>query len=107
MKSYKTLDGRITIFISYINGNQKLRILMYKINIGQTDNFGELIHQTTRNVQNKNGIEMNVLNKAISCELIIKSNHNNKLLACFVADQQYYSVIASIFNPENDLSFLY
>ena len=106
MNPYKTLDGRITIIISYINGDQKLRILMFKINKGQTDNFGELIHEVTRQVKNKDGLEMNALNKAISCELMVKSNYNNKLLTCFAAEQQYYSVIASIFNPENSLSFL-
>ena len=107
MKSYKTIDGRITIIISYINGDQKLRIIMYKMNIGQTDNFGELIHEVTRPIKNKFEQEMNALNKAISCELIVKSNYNNKLLVCFAAEQQFYSLIVSAFDPENSLSFLF
>ena len=108
IKSYKTLEGEITIIIIYINDNQRLRLLMYKINIGQTTNFLELIHEDTRQVKNKYGAtDSNVLNKAISCELVAKSGYSNKLLACFAAEQQYFTVFASIFDPENNLSFLY
>ena len=39
MKSYKTLDGKITIIISYINNECKMRLLMYQINISQVDIF--------------------------------------------------------------------
>ena len=39
MKSYKTLDGKITIIFSYINNDCKIRLLMYQININQENNF--------------------------------------------------------------------
>ena len=107
MKSYKTLSGKITIIISYINNECKMRLLMYQINLNQDNNFAELISQDTRQVESLYGEPQNVLNKGISCELIVKETYNHKLLSCFVADQYTKAIIASIFDLEGGLTFLY
>ena len=106
MKLYKTLGGKITIIISFINNDCKMRLLMYQININQVDNFAELIHEDSRQVISLYGYPQNVLNKGISCEIIDKSTYDNKLLACFVADQHTSSIVASIFDLEKNLTFL-
>ena len=107
MKSYKTLGAKLRIIINYINNECKMVLLMYQINVNQVDNFAKLIHQDSRQVISLYGYPQNILNKGISCELIVKSTYNNKLLACFVADQQTSAVIASIFDLEKNLTFLY
>ena len=45
LNSYKTLQSKITLMISYISNDHKFKVLMYEINIGQTDNLGYLIYQ--------------------------------------------------------------
>ena len=107
IKSYKTLNGEITIIISYINSECKIKILMYQININQQNNFSQLIHEDIRQVITKDRIPQIILNKGITCEIIVKSTYYNKLYACFVADIQTFSISASVFDLENDLSFLY
>ena len=105
---YKNLEGKNTILISFINGEEKIQILMYLINID--NNNGEnatLLYSTTRLVKTDSGYEVKVLNKGISCELMNRRFYTNKLLTCFVADIQTFSIISTTFNQEDSLNFLY
>jgi hypothetical protein len=97
---YKTIQGDITIIISYINGDQKMRLLMYKLNINDSNNLYELIHEATFQTINEYRMDQNILNKAISCELMI-NNNTNTILTCFVVDQQTNIISGMIINPEN------
>ena len=103
---YKTNEGKNTLIIGYITGNQKLKLLMYDLNIGSND-IVKLLNETEYLAKNSYGQLQNVLNKAISCELMHSSNYSNKILSCFIIDQHTYSICAINFNPENFLSFLY
>ena len=103
---YKTNEGKNTLIIGYITGNQKLKLLMYDLNIGSND-IVKLLNETEYLAKNSYGQLQNVLNKAISCELMYSSNYSNKILSCFIIDQHTYSICAINFNPENFLSFLY
>ena len=107
INSYKNTQEKITLMISYISNNQRFKVLMYEINIGQTDNLGVFKYQNEQQALNQNRELKNVINKAISCELMKSSNYTNKLLTCFILDQESNSVNAIVFNPENSLSFLY
>ena len=97
---YKTIQGDITIIISYINGDQKMRLLMYQLNINDPNNLYEMINETTFQTINEYRMDQNILNKAISCELMI-NNNTNTILTCFVADQQSNTISGMVINPEN------
>ena len=79
---------------------------MYQLSINQ-GNLVTLIKQVSNQVINQEKTSQNVLHKSISCELMITSNYPNELLVCFTAEEKTYSIVASIFDPEHDLSFLY
>ena len=104
---YKTKKGIITLIISHITGDQKIKQIIYEINTDQQNFQGSIILTNETEVINKNGETEKVLVKAISCELMSSLNYTNKLLTCFVVYQSSFSIVAVIFNPENSLSFLY
>lgn len=106
MKPYKTNQGDLSIIIAYINDGLEIRLLMYKINIESISNLLELINESTTKVINTYGKSDLVFNNGISCELImIFTGFTNQLLICFVIEQTTpTSIVASIFNPENNLS---
>ena len=107
MNTYITSEGKLSLIISYINGEQYLRVVMYQININEENIPITLINNITQKIIN---YDTDTLQKAfpkkLSCELISKSNYSNKLLSCFVIEHSSFSIVASIFNPEN-LEFLY
>ena len=105
MKPYKTNQGDLSIIIAYINDGLEIRLLMYKINIESISNLLELINESTTKVINTYGKSDLVYNNGISCELMIFTGFTNQLLICFVIEQTTpTSIVASIFNPENNLS---
>ena len=107
MNIYTSSEGKLSLSISYINDIQNLRLLMFQININDENNRVVSINNVAQEVINQ---ETNTLEKAldkkISCELILKSQFSNKLLTCFAIEEKSFSIIASIFNPENNLEFL-
>ena len=107
LNPYKTLDGTNTIIVTYINGDQKLKTTIYKIDLNNNDQIASSIGVNEKKTLNINKKEMYLLNKGISCELMYSLNYTNKLLTCFVLDQNTNSLAALVFNPENYLSFLY
>ena len=81
---------------------------MYKININDSsENIAELSENNCLFVKNQNGNNKQILNKGISCEIISPTNYDNKLLACFTEDQESFSLVATICDPEDELSFKY
>ena len=105
---YKTKNGIITLIISHITGDQKIKQIIYQINVVDQQNIqGSITITNETEVINKNGESEKVIINAISCELISSLDYSNKLLACFVVKQSSFSIVAVIFNPENSLSFLY
>ena len=105
LNPYRTADGINTIIVSYINGDQNLKVLMYKIDSNQ-ENMGTLICYNEKKALNNIGQEGSVLNKGISCQLIYSSYYTNKLLTCFIVDQISFSLNAIVFNPEDSLDFI-
>ena len=108
LNPYKTKEGKLGLIISYINGAQHMRILNYQINLNDETNPGILIKEI---IQDVIGYETNnlqkVLPKGITCQLISLTENVNDFLACFTIDIQNFSIVASFFYIENDLSFLY
>ena len=108
MNPYKTIDGKLALIISFINGIQNIRILMYQIDIDQGNTNFFLINNATQQVINhETDMLQNTINKAISCELYNMAGFANKILTCFAIGHTSYSIVASTFNPENNLNFLY
>ena len=104
LKPYKKANGDITLIISYVNSDNIIKILNYKINIGQTNNLATPLDEIIKEVITPNGLSSTVMNKVIACELITVSESPNNLLVCFTVSQSNY-ICALIFNPEN-LTFL-
>ena len=50
MKAYKTSEGKLSLIISYINEIQKLRLLMYQINLNDQNNVAVHINNITQEV---------------------------------------------------------
>ena len=107
LNPYRTLDGINTIIVTYINENQKLKTTIYQIDLNNNAQLASSIGSNEKFAINLNKMEMNMLNKGISCELMYSLNYTNKLLACFILDGNTKSLQALVFNPENYLSFLY
>ena len=107
LNPYRTLDGTNTIIVTYINGQQKLKTTIYKIDLNNNDQLASSIGENEKKAITKNKQEMNLLNKGISCDLIYSLNYTYKLLTCFVLAQFTNSIGALVFDPENYLSFLY
>jgi len=80
LNPYKTLDGTNTIIVTYINGDQKLKTTIYKIDLNNNDQLASLIGSNEKFTINLNKREMKLLNKGISCELMYSLNYPNKLL---------------------------
>ena len=89
LNAYKTLDGKILLIISYITGQQKLKLLMYEININSEFELESLVNQTECLALNQDRQLKNILNNAISCELMHSSNYSNKILTCFVVESKF------------------
>ena len=107
MNAYKTSEGKLSLIISYINEIQKLRLLMYQINLNDQNNVAVHINNITQEVMDyQTNTTQKTLPKKISCELILKSNYANKLLSCFAIEHSSFSIVSSIFNTEN-LEFLF
>ena len=107
LNPYRTLDGINTIIVTYINGQQKLKTTIYKIDLNNNDQLASSIGENEKKAITKNKQEMNLLNKGISCDLMYSLNYTYKLLTCFVLAQFTNSLEALVFDPENYLSFLY
>ena len=103
---YKNNKDENTIIISYIK-EQKIRILMYKINFNEPDILGVLANEASKQVKNEEGYLVGIYSNGIACELISSSNYANKLLTCFVLDMNSYSMVSATFDPESSLSLLY
>ena len=109
MNTYTTSQGSLSLIISYItNSVENLRILMYQININDENNLVVPINNITQGVMSyeTNSLQR-ALPKKISCEMISKSNYSNKLLSCFAIEYNSFSIVASVFDPENNLEFLF
>ena len=107
LKPYKNLNGDITLIISYINGDngdEKIKIVKYKINIDQTDNLATYINEIIKGPVTPEGSETSTINKVFTCEFINDSNYPNKLLVYFTVGNSGFLCALKI-NPEN-LSFV-
>ena len=102
---YKSNEGKNMIIISFINNNQKIEVLMYQIDIDQSQAVFD--SQNVKQAINKDGNIRNILNKVVSCQLMASSNYDHNLLTCFVCIEEYFSITTMIFDPKNSLSFLY
>ena len=107
LNPYRTLDGTNTIIVTYINDSKKLKTTIYQINLNNNDELASSIGSNEKLAINLNFKEMYISNKGISCELMYSLNYTNKLLTCFILDENTNSLSALVFNPENYLSFLY
>ena len=108
LNPYRKLNDKLALLISFINENQNIRILMYQIGIDQESTNFTLINNATQQVKD-HGTDMlqNTKNKVISCEIYEQAGYENNILTCFAVGNTSDSIVASIFNPENNLKFLY
>ena len=60
--------------MTYINENQKLKTTIYKIDLNNNDQLASSIGSNEKFAINLNKMEMNMLNKGISCELMYSLN---------------------------------
>ena len=106
MKVYQISEDKKRIIVSFINSEQKITVLRYEINLNG-GNLAVLLNKVLIEVINQERTSQKVLQKAISCELMISSHYTNELWVCFTVEDKDYSIVASIFDPESDVSFLY
>ena len=107
LNPYRTLDDKLAVLISFINGIQNIRILMYQIDINQGNSTFLLINNATQQIiDHETDMLQSPINKAISCQVYDMAGYASKLLDCFAVGHTSYSIVASVFNPENKLKFL-
>ena len=104
LKPYKNLNGDITLIISYVNSNEKIKIVKYKINIEQTDNLTTYINEIIKGPISPEGTDTSIINKVLTCESISDPNYSNTLLVYITVGSSGYICSLKI-NPEN-LSFI-
>ena len=108
LNPYKSKDGNLRLIISYVNGAQHIRIIIYQINLNDGANPGILINEITQDVINyETNTLQKVVAKGIACQFISLNEYENDLLVCFTVESQSFWLVASIFNIEDGLSFLY
>ena len=96
--TYKSQNNKLYCFVSFINNNNKLKIIAYNIENSKLQFDYEVINEE---IQNFN------LN-SISCEIMLSSfNHNSSSLICFTSDKNSHKLIVTGYNPENNLSYIY
>ena len=108
LNPYKTQNGINTIIVSYIKSNNKLKSIIYYLDLSSTNGpishyneTGEISMHTT------GGGERGAYNKALSCELMASSTYTHKLLVCFGTDQQERAMNAIVFDPEKSLKLVH
>ena len=105
MIPYTSKNGEKFIIIGYIDSKSFIRVLMYKIDfvLSQID----LLCSVYKNTVNEDKIPGFVsFPKRVSCQLMSKLD-NDKILVCFSSNDDVNKISAIIFDPENEVSFLY
>ena len=109
LNPYRTSNGNLAIIISFINGDSYIRIIMYQININESNVAeAESIAAITKHLINlENNMDQKTLNTAIGSELFSSPDYTNKILICFVFEMSTSSIMGVILNPDDNLTFLY
>ena len=107
LNPYKTLEGNNTLIVTYINGNQKIDISIYTIDLNNSESPGFLYINNDRiNLITSVGNPTLAINKGISCQFMYSSNYTNNLFVCFALAQTTYSMNALVIDPENSLEVI-
>ena len=102
---FKSKFGDYFVIIGYIDANNSIKLLMYKIQF--EDGKFELLYSISNKTSDEEKSEYNFeQNKKISCQLMSKLN-NDKILACFTSNDNSNKINAIVYDPEKELSFLY
>ena len=97
--TYKSQNNILYFFLSFINSNNKLKIIAYKIEDLKLQFDYQIINEET---------QINFADNSISCEIMFSSFYqNNSSLMCFTSDKNTHKLIVTSFNPENNLSYIY
>ena len=105
MVPFTSKNGDQFIIIGYIDSNCYIKILMYKMDFEFC--ISELLYSIYKNTVNEDKLPSYVsFSKKVSCHIMSKLD-NDKILVCFSSNDEVNKISAIVFDPENELSFLY
>ena len=97
--TYKAQNNKLYCFVSFINNNNKLKIIAYNIENSNLQLDYEIINEE---------IQINFNQNSVSCEIMLSSfNQNNTSLICFTSDKSALKLVVTAYDPENNLSYIY